>query len=969
MNTLLRTTVSILLIVGTAAPVMTQEHEQRSYPARVQRTMPLPNHDVLAGKRRVDLTSASMQHPIIIVRYLGFSCVHCVEQLAYLNRYARRLQQLGIRVYAVSADDERTNTLHQQRMNYDTSVLTLLTDTNNGFAKLLGAKQRLDNKSLNLHASMVVYKGIVQFITLTDEPYLDLEHLVSVAADHATPHAQGMPTSTSHPADRYLNNNVRSTIVAGPAEGINAPMDLDFNHSPLNPHDLWVVLTSNPGNAIAILHNAIDSAHRSVTIKKDSRASHFMWRTHAIAMGSNGTFATAQNGAPGNHNPFYQFMGPTLWSADTAVFASRYQSDSRILASHLDMLHQSPQNLGIAHDSANVYWVSDAYYKDITRYDFKDPHEVGGTDHRDGVIRRYADATVSGGQLGEPGHIALDKSTGMLYIVDPGANIVTRLNTRTGSFVRNLVAPEESTEPLAEYSEWKGAMVDTVINTGLVEPVGIEVSGNRLFVGDRSSGLIHVFAITPDGVDPLGTIPTGATELLGICYGPDNRLWFVDRATSTVGRLDTEADSYLQARTDVVVTDIQANVDFDYHNQSPLPHTASTVAYIRTQTADGTSDWTALPYESEVTIAVATTQMLSVTLTLPDSLHAFEVELRERMSDGTEGIRARTTLVPRSITKAVVDDALMEVFRITEAVDMTDRVGYVSLRSDVFVRTAHLLPNLQVVLWNGGSFGEISVTDDAVIQGLLDRGVELMLVADDPLLLRTDLPGSTLFFSRFGARLRGADQVPSDNGQRLFLGDARDPITFDMKQVLCTLPRLDHHRGAFYVPDVVVTSVSDSTHAALRASHDTSSIVCTRYTVNEQRTVLLSINAARFRDGKQRTTVLDRSLEWLEGAVVPDTADTTDPTSVHEYLVKPSPTISIAGNVTSSTCMASIVGYASEIDVALYSLAGQRLADLYHGELSGERTIPINVSTLANGTYFVIVRNEDHVTYQTVVKQ
>ena len=920
---------------------------------------------VVQGRQQINLTGTSYSSPTIIIRYLGYTCRHCVEQLTYLNRNANALKKLGIHVVAFSSDDIETIEQMIEIMKYDTSVISFYSDPDNNASSLLGSTRVENNSEIDLHAAVVVYKGVVGMSVLSSEPYMDIQRLVSTAAAmRNTKNTESVQSASSHPADRYLAGTVHVTTIAGPADGINQPLDLDFNHSPLSPYDLWVVNTGASGNAIAILHNAPDETSRVIRVKKDSRASHFMWRTHAIAMGSNGTFATAQNGAPGNFNPFYQFMGPTLWSSDTAVFASRYQDDKQILASHLDMLHQSPMNLGIAHDHDNAYWVSDAYYNDITLYDFKDPHEVGGTDHRDGIIHRYADAHVSAGELGEPGHIALDKNSGYLYIVDPGANIVTRMNTKTGAFIRNLVAPPESMENLAEYSEWKGALVDTVLADSLGEPVGIEVNRNRLFVGDRASGNIRVYSITNDTVQYLGSIQTGAKELLGICYGPDEHLWFVDRASSTVGRLDTELDAFITANRDVVAVDRSTTIAFTYHG-SEHDKTVAVQGYIRTVDADGQGDWTELPFNTQATVPGNAVHEFNLPVVLPDTVHSFEVELREILDDGSDGRKAKTIVVPNTITRAIVDDAILEEFRITQAVAQTNRVGYVSLRSDVFVRIAQDLPNLKTVLWNGGSFGEISTTDDAVINGLINRKIDLMVIADDPLLLRTDLPSSGTFFNKFGVRLRGVDQVSPDNGQRVFQGVVGDTITSDMKNVLFSLPRLDHHRGNSYIPNVLFVRTSDSTKYVLQAN-DSSRVVAARYEIPEFRSVILGVNASRFQNGVTRTTFLDRALEWLEMTTIPDTSQ---PTSVNISSLSPRMSLQIAGNVTSSQTMATLMGTASDVNVGLYTINGQRIADVYVGNIEGSKVLPINISSMAIGTYFVIARTNSEVVYQTVIKQ
>jgi len=959
------TLVCTTLFTGPAVGLSADDHGSAFWPSAFEVGSPLPPATLQVGSDMIRMDTLGTNAPVILVRYLGFGCTHCVQQLTYLNDHAAALRELGIRVVAFSEDDQWTSERMIGRMHYDRSVLTIANDPENR-AALQGLKaiRQTGDEVTDLHVAMVVSEGTVRFSRYTEQPYLDVEQLVSAAVHAARPPASAAGFAESANAlDRYLSGTPTVVAVAGPADGIVAPLDLDFNQSPLHPDDLWVVTTDSRGHAIAIVHHAT-SDDRTVRLKKDSRASHFMWRTQAIAMGSNGTFATMQSGQNGNMDPFYQFMGPTLWSSDTAVFASRYQADNRVLASHLDMLHQSPMGLGIAHDHDNVYWVSDGYYNTIHRYDFADPHEVGGTDHRDGRIRRYTDASVTLGERGRPGHLALDDAKQWLYIVDPGGNRVLRMDVTTGARQRNLVPPDESGENLAEFTEWSGATVEELISSGIGEPVGIEVYADRLLVGDRLSGTIHVFAITPNGVERLGQIATQAQELLGICVGPDQRIWFVDRGAGTVNRLDTELERTLQATVDVNVVSASDTVSFLAGNPGTTPWSFTGLVILTPVSADGSGRPDTVATLDPQTIPAGETVEIAVEISIPDTLSAWTVTLIDDNGTVTGGARAATTMVYEGIRKVIADDALMETFRITEAVAQTDRTEYVSLRSDIFTRAADRLPELQVVLWNGGSAGEISVTDDAVLRSLIERDVEVFLIADDPLLLRADLPGTVEFFRSFGASVRGADLTPATSGQRIFTGVAGDPVSGGLALVDCQLPRLDHHRGGDYIPNVLFRTTTDG--VAILARQNTDNIGAVRYERDYRRSVLLGINAARFLDGLQRTQILDQGLAWLEGAAVREPVDTT--VSVRE---EPSATPEIAMRLLGTGGTATtveLVGTAADVHVAVYTVGGQQIADLYHGPLHGLMTLPVELKGAASGTLFIIARTATSITHRTLVR-
>lgn len=899
------------------------------------------------------------QGRLIIVRYLGYRCSHCVEQLTYLNQHSDALRRMGISVLAISHDSRETWSMLMREQGLDTAVFRYKPDEYQDIARSLGALRVIDDTLRDLHATIVCERGLVRAAVYTDSPYMDVARIVGLVADTMPQ----VPTAESEYIDRYLSGTPRVTTIAGPSDGILDPIDLDFNRSPLLGRDLWVVMGDKSGHAMAIVHNAT-SNQKSIRLKKDSRAYHFMWRSMAIAMGTNGSFATAQNGEPGDGDQNYMFMGPTLWSSDTAVFASRYQTEDRRLASHLDMLHQNPWCLGIAHDSANIYWVLDAKYPGISRYDFRDPHEVGGTDHRDGIIRRYVETSIVPAQRGRPAHICLDRSSGWLYYVDPGAAAVHRLDTRTGTVRDSLVMPPQSAENLREFTSVTGARFDTVISSGLAEPVGIEIVGNRLLVGDRATGLIHVYDASNAKFPRLGSIATGAKELLGITIGPDQRLWFVDRATAKVCRLDIEAQSELLPVRDVVTATAGDTMTFSYVNaDSSAIRPSLALRWVSTRSGKATS-WEPLDAPS-----VPAGQTATVTVVVPviDTLAVHHCQVAEILESGQPGLMASTSIVPRGLRRVIVQDERNGTFDIREAVALTSRTGYVTMTSDVFVAVADSLRSLKTVLWNGGSVGEISPVDEAVIMSLLGRNVDLYLIADDPLALRIESPMAGAFFRSLGVAPLGAEQNDSLKGQRIFAGVLGDPVTAGMTIIDCQLPRLDHQRGGRYVPNMLLRPLSNSKTMLLRRGDTASGAV--RYENKTLRCIVLGINASRFLDGVQRTTILDRGLVWLEEAANPDTVATSvaDERGANEGSGRLT-LEQISGGAYLWQVSGVDADGSEQAMVEVYSISGQRMLALYEGPLGAARGT-FSASNLASGCYFVIVRTMNRRLHSTFINQ
>jgi hypothetical protein len=188
--------------------------------------------------------------------------------------------------------------------------------------------------------------------------------------------------------------------------------------------------------------------------------------------------------------------------------------------------------MGIAHHKDNAYWLFDGNASNIIYYDFVEDHGPGQSYHGDAIIRRYTDVVVAkDGDV--PSHLILDKTTGWLYIVDTGNDRVVRMNTNTGNF-KNALSPIES---VAEYSEMENVVSETVIDSGLTKPCGVDLIGDRLIVGDYTTGDIRFYDIGVNPVAYLGKIETGAAGLTGIKVGPEGNIWFTNRLTHTVQKV------------------------------------------------------------------------------------------------------------------------------------------------------------------------------------------------------------------------------------------------------------------------------------------------------------------------------------------------------------------------------------------------------------------------------------------------
>jgi sugar lactone lactonase YvrE len=339
------------------------------------------------------------------------------------------------------------------------------------------------------------------------------------------------------------------TAILGEDDGATDPRDLGFDTS----GNLWV---ANRVNDHTLIVSDPGSDSRTVDDRIDGYALHFMEETAAFAF-EDETGAEQfgpEFGSCGESENTYNdtqradgFMGPVLWSTDLDIFA---EANPFGLGSHLDMQHESPDCVGIAWEKDNVYWVFDGFHDAIVRYDFEENHGVGQDDHSDGIVYRLTEPEVTRVE-NAPGHMAIDPSSGRLYVADTGGGRVLWLDTATGTQGANLAQQYES---IATYAQWDGVTWGELV-TGLDRPGGLALDDQgRLFVAEYGTGVIHAYDADPEHVAPADS-DTAATDslygaeiqsldaqwgsgaLYGIEVGPDGALWVIDNAAPAVYRL------------------------------------------------------------------------------------------------------------------------------------------------------------------------------------------------------------------------------------------------------------------------------------------------------------------------------------------------------------------------------------------------------------------------------------------------
>ncbi len=330
--------------------------------------------------------------------------------------------------------------------------------------------------------------------------------------------------------------------MASSSDGLDVPRDLEFN--PEVAGELWIV--NRADDSVTILFDAGTDAQTSTHIV-DPYAEHFMEEVSSLSFGKPGHFGTCQE-SRNTYNDKQRpndFMGPTLWSSDLAIFGESnpaavdyvsalfgFYAD---LGSHLDMLHESPLCMGIAWETENVYWVFDGMNSSLSRYDFAEDHGAGYDDHSDGVIGRYVEGEVERVE-DVPSHMVFDHDTALLYVADTGNNRVAVLDTATGTQGDKIRASEPGVKQFA----WDDAEIWTFIEgseVGWGRPSGLALFDGVLYVGDNATGNLVAYDVQTG--EMIDWIPTGLGGLMGIEVVSEDEIWLTDAASDAVYRLTT----------------------------------------------------------------------------------------------------------------------------------------------------------------------------------------------------------------------------------------------------------------------------------------------------------------------------------------------------------------------------------------------------------------------------------------------
>ncbi len=327
----------------------------------------------------------------------------------------------------------------------------------------------------------------------------------------------------------HTEDSASVELVADSADGITRPRDLAFN--PVTG-DLWV---AGKGEVLVVLHDTATS-DQSSTVKGNPgiNTSHFFAVPSGLAFSEdNGNWASSHetelptqgpNGTPAD------FMGPTLWTGDLGLYES-----APAHGQHLDMLHNSPNGMGIAWEENNTFWYFDGYHSAVTRYAFNEDHGLGGADHSDAVTSRFVEGEVAWYQS-IPSGLAFDRDTDELFIADTGNKRIAVLDCASGSEGAQLPLNYDG----GDQHRVDGAdLRDFALgeDASFSRPSGIALHGDHVFITDsRNSNILALDRTTGELVDWL-ELDVPEWSLMGIEFDDDGNLYVTNYTEDQILRI------------------------------------------------------------------------------------------------------------------------------------------------------------------------------------------------------------------------------------------------------------------------------------------------------------------------------------------------------------------------------------------------------------------------------------------------
>lgn len=278
---------------------------------------------------------------------------------------------------------------------------------------------------------------------------------------------------------------------------------------------------------------------------------------------------------------------------------------------------------------------------------------------------------------------------------------------------------------------------------------------------------------------------------------------------------------------------------------------------------------------------------------------------------------------------------------------------YAALNTEEYMQAGTQLKNLKTVYWYSGSFGYITPLDDMLLATLQSRNVNILLMADAPLIQyhldSADKQKGNLF-ERFGCTM--PESIAEDT--LLLQGRMQDIISGSTGSFQAILQPLEFRSGLrkySSVPAPCLLPTSGSV-PVLRRTNNTYATIIRNEQTNGSRTVIFGINPISIPDENIRLSLADKALLWLEpvasGIDAPATIASNSPF-----------TLKALNNPFTEWARISVLSAQSgPASIELFNSAGQSAGILFDGMLHNDQELILTISAQGRpaGRYYAVIR-------------
>jgi peroxiredoxin len=142
---------------------------------------PAPSWQLPGPDGKVVSLSQYRGKPVVVIFYLGFGCVHCVEQLKAFGPMTKEFADAGISLVAISTDDVPTLEKSLQKAATDSEFpFPLVSDS--GLEAFKSYRSYDDFEKSPLHATFLIDgEGLVRWQDISFEPFADAKFVLGEA--------------------------------------------------------------------------------------------------------------------------------------------------------------------------------------------------------------------------------------------------------------------------------------------------------------------------------------------------------------------------------------------------------------------------------------------------------------------------------------------------------------------------------------------------------------------------------------------------------------------------------------------------------------------------------------------------------------------------------------------------------------------------------------------------------------------